>query len=48
MATGELIARGGELMLIGMWVVFAFLTLLVLTVHFGSLLIRRLELRHAL
>jgi len=46
MALEELIARGGELMLIGMGVVFAFLALLVLTVHLVSLTIRRLEIRH--
>jgi len=46
MALEELIARGGELMLIGMGVVFAFLALLVLTVHLVSLTIRRLEARH--
>jgi oxaloacetate decarboxylase gamma subunit len=45
MALDQLIARGGELMLIGMGVVFAFLTLLVLTVHLVSLAIRRLEAR---
>jgi Na+-transporting methylmalonyl-CoA/oxaloacetate decarboxylase beta subunit len=45
MALEQLIARGGELMLIGMGVVFAFLTLLVLTVHMVSLAIRRLEAR---